>query len=69
MLLYLVKIYWFKNHIGKTIITSDGSTLLGADDKAGIAEIMDMLEYFARNNDEHGDILVCFTPDEEIGLG
>ena len=58
-----------KNHIGKTIITSDGSTLLGADDKAGIAEIMDMLEYFARNNDEHGDILVCFTPDEEIGLG
>ena len=51
------------------LITTDGTTLLGADDKAGIAEIMDMLEYFARNNDEHGDILVCFTPDEEIGLG
>mgnify|MGYP000581520194 CR=1 FL=1 len=54
---------------GRTLITTDGTTLLGADDKAGIAEIMDMLEYFARNNDEHGDILVCFTPDEEIGLG
>ena len=57
------------NHIGKTIITSDGKTLLGTDDKAGIAEIMNMLEYFTNSNEEHGDIFVCFTPDEEIGLG
>ncbi len=58
-----------KNHKGKTIITTDGSTLLGSDDKAGIAEIMQMLEYYSSNNEEHGDIYVCFTPDEEIGLG
>jgi len=58
-----------ENHIGKTIITSDGKTLLGADDKAGIAEIMYMLEYFVETKEEHGDIFVCFTPDEEIGLG
>ncbi|MCM1053830.1 MAG: peptidase T [Ruminococcus sp.] len=55
-----------KNHIGKTLITTDGTTLLGADDKAGIAEIMTMLEYFAKNNEPHGDIYVAFTPDEEI---
>ncbi len=58
-----------KNHVGKTLITSDGTTLLGADDKAGIAEIMNMLEKFSNSNEEHGDIFVCFTPDEEIGLG
>lgn len=58
-----------KNHKGKTLITTDGTTLLGSDDKAGIAEIMEMLEYFSSNNVEHGDIYVCFTPDEEIGLG
>lgn len=58
-----------KNHIGKTLITTDGRTLLGADDKAGIAEIMQMLQYFSHFQDEHGDIFVCFTPDEEIGLG
>lgn len=58
-----------KNHIGKTLITSDGTTLLGADNKAGIAEIMVMLEYFANSNHKHGDIYICFTPDEEIGLG
>lgn len=57
------------NHVGKTIITSDGSTLLGADDKAGIAEIMNVLEYFSKSTDDHGDIYICFTPDEEIGLG
>lgn len=57
------------NHIEKTLITTDGTTLLGADDKAGIAEIMSMLEYFSTSNEEHGDIIVCFTPDEEIGLG
>lgn len=58
-----------KNHIGKTLITTDGKTLLGADDKAGIAEIMTMLEYFTNTQEQHGDIYVCFTPDEEIGLG
>ena len=56
-----------KNHKGKTIITTDGTTLLGADDKAGIAEIMTMLEHFSKTRDRHGDIYVCFTPDEEIG--
>ncbi len=58
-----------KNHIGKTIITSDGTTLLGADDKAGVAEIMDMLQTLSISDDKHGDIYICFTPDEEIGLG
>lgn len=58
-----------KEKQGKILITSDGTTLLGADDKAGIAEIMYMLEYFKNNNEDHGDIYVCFTPDEEIGLG
>lgn len=58
-----------KNHVGKTLITTDGTTLLGADDKAGIAEIMCMLEYFSNSKENHGDIFVCFTPDEEIGLG
>ena len=57
------------NHLGKTLITTNGNTLLGADDKAGIAEIMNMLQYFTTSNEEHGDIFVCFTPDEEIGLG
>lgn len=58
-----------KKFVGKTLITTDGNTLLGADDKAGIAEIMEMLEYFSKNEYKHGDIFVCFTPDEEIGLG
>lgn len=58
-----------KKHIGKTIITTDGTTLLGGDDKAGIAEIMTMLEYFKTTNEPHGDIYVAFTPDEEIGKG
>lgn len=58
-----------KNHIGKTLITTDGNTLLGADDKAGIAEIMNMLTVIKNNNIEHGDIFIAFTPDEEIGSG
>ena len=58
-----------KNHVGKTLITTDGTTLLGSDDKAGIAEIMNMLEYYSTNDVEHGDIFICFTPDEEIGNG
>ena len=56
--------------IGKTIITSDGTTLLGADNKAGITEIIEALKFIVENPDiEHSDIKVCFTPDEEIGRG
>lgn len=58
-----------RKHIGKTLIATDGNTLLGADDKAGIAEIMTMLEKIINNNIEHGDIFIAFTPDEEIGEG
>lgn len=59
-----------KEHIGEDLIRTDGTTLLGADDKAGIAEIMEMLYYFRTNpgTDHHG-IAVAFTPDEEIGEG
>ena len=56
--------------VGKTIITSDGTTLLGADDKAGITEIIEALKYIIENLEiEHSDIKVCFTPDEEVGRG
>ncbi|MEG1565111.1 MAG: peptidase T [Bacilli bacterium] len=59
-----------KRHIGKTLIVTDGKTLLGADDKAGIAEIVEMLSYFSKNPQvKHGNIYVAFTPDEEIGGG
>lgn len=59
-----------KNYIGNTIITTDGTTLLGADDKAGIAEIMEAINYLKENPQiKHGDICVAFTPDEEIGKG
>lgn len=58
-----------KNHKGKTLITTDGTTLLGADDKAGIAEIMTMLENLKNKDISHGDIFIAFTPDEEIGEG
>lgn len=59
-----------KNYIGQTLITTDGKTLLGADDKAGIAEIITALETIkAADNVEHGDIKVAFGPDEEIGRG
>lgn len=55
---------------GDDIITTDGTTLLGADDKAGIAEIMTAIEYFIANPSfKHGRIRICFTPDEEIGRG
>lgn len=58
------------NYIGQQIITSDGTTLLGADDKAGIAEIMTAMEYLINNPDiKHGEIKVAFTPDEEVNLG
>lgn len=59
-----------EKYTGKTLITTDGTTLLGADDKAGIAEIMAALEYLAANpNIQHGVIKVGFTPDEEVGHG
>ena len=55
---------------GQTIITTDGTTLLGADDKAGVTEIVTAMEYLIQNPAvEHGKIRVCFTPDEEIGRG
>ncbi len=61
---------FLKNYIGQTVITSDGTTLLGADDKAGIAEIICALKYFIDNpHIKHGDIKIAFTPDEEIGRG
>ena len=55
---------------GQTIITTDGTTLLGADDKAGIAEIMNAVQYIVEHPEfKHGDICIGFTPDEEIGRG
>ena len=58
-----------KNLKGRTLITSDGTTILGADDKAGIAEIMTMAENILCSNVPHGKICLAFTPDEEIGRG
>lgn len=59
-----------KNYTGQTIITASGDTLLGADDKAGIAEIMTAIETLINNPEiKHGTIKVAFTPDEEIGKG
>ena len=56
--------------LGKTLITTDGTTLLGADNKAGIAEILTAVEYLMAHPEiEHGDICIGFTPDEEIGRG
>ncbi|WP_375308449.1 peptidase T [Bradyrhizobium sp. A11] len=59
-----------KNQIGNDIITTDGTTLLGADNKAGVAEIMDAAHFFINNPEvKHGTIKILFTPDEEIGRG
>jgi tripeptide aminopeptidase len=59
-----------KNYIGQDIIVTDGTTLLGADDKAGIVEIISAMEYLIENPQiKHGEIKVGFTPDEEIGRG
>ena len=58
------------NHKGETLITTDGTTLLGADDKAGVAEIMDAVQYIVSHPEfKHGKICIGFTPDEEIGRG
>ena len=54
---------------GQTLITADGTTLLGADDKAGVAEIMTMAERLIAENRPHGKICIAFTPDEEVGQG
>ena len=59
-----------RRYVGKTLITTDGTTLLGADDKAGVAEIMHAVEYIVTHPEfKHGDIKIGFTPDEEIGRG
>ena len=58
------------HYVGQTLITTDGTTLLGADDKAGVAEIMDAVQYIMEHPEyKHGDIKIGFTPDEEIGRG
>lgn len=57
-------------YTGKTLIVTDGNTLLGADDKAGIAEIVTAMEYLIKNPEiKHGTVMVAFTPDEEVGRG
>ena len=57
-------------HKGETLITTDGTTLLGADDKAGVAEIMSAVQYIVEHPEfKHGKICIGFTPDEEIGRG
>ena len=59
-----------KNMKGYDIITTDGTTLLGADNKAGVAEIMDAVNYLLKHPEvKHGPIKICFTPDEEVGRG
>ncbi|BAV95126.1 peptidase T [Ichthyobacterium seriolicida] len=64
---YFPEIKLYKN---QTIITTDGTTLLGADDKAGVTEIVTAMEYLINNPDiKHGEIRICFTPDEEVGKG
>jgi len=61
---------YLKNFIGKSIITASGKTLLGADDKAGVAIIMEMASYLMKNPTiQHGTIKLLFTPDEEVGRG
>ena len=58
------------HYVGQTLITTDGTTLLGADDKAGVAEIMDAVQYLVEHPEvKHGPVKIGFTPDEEIGRG
>lgn len=65
-----IKYPYLKTHIGKDIITASGNTLLGADDKSGVAIIVDMANYLIKNPQvKHGTIKVLFTPDEEVGMG
>ena len=58
-----------KEQVGKTIITTDGTTLLGGDDKAGVAEILCAAEEIIQEGKPHGTVKIGFTPDEEIGQG
>ena len=59
-----------RQYKGQTIITTDGTTLLGADDKAGVTEIVSAMEYLINHPEiKHGNIRICFTPDEEVGKG
>lgn len=60
---------WLKQLKGNTLIVTDGNSLLGGDDKAGIADIMTMIEQINERGLPHGKISICFTPDEEIGAG
>ena len=61
---------YLREHIGEDIITASGKTLLGADDKSGVAAIMQAAEFIMKNPSlQHGDIKILFTPDEEIGKG
>lgn len=61
---------YLKTLVGKTLMVTDGSTLLGADDKAGIVSIMEALTYFVQHPEvKHGRISIAFTPDEEVGRG
>lgn len=60
---------FLKNYKGDHLIVTDGTTLLGADDKAGIAAIVGAIERVIKSGDKHGEIRICFTPDEEIGCG
>ncbi|MBE6646293.1 MAG: peptidase T [Ruminococcaceae bacterium] len=58
-----------KNYVGDHLIVTDGTTLLGADDKAGVCAIVSAVERIIKSNAPHGCIKICFTPDEEIGRG
>ena len=61
---------YLQTQIGNDIITASGKTLLGSDDKAGVAEIMDLANFLMTNKDvKHGEIKILFTPDEEVGRG
>lgn len=67
---YVSEFPMLKDCVGKSLIVTDGNTLLGGDDKAGVAEIMAMAEFFLKNPDvKHGKICIGFTPDEEVGNG
>lgn len=61
---------YLKKYVGKTLVVTDGNTLLGGDDKAGIAAIMNAIEYLVKHPEiKHGRVGICFTPDEEVGRG
>ena len=68
--LRLSEVPYLKNHIGSAIITASGNTLLGADDKSGVAAIMEAASYMVNNPGiKHGEVRIVFTPDEEVGKG